>query len=205
MIKLRHVWTKEEEKFVRDNIKGKSRIEMTEMFNNHFGTDVTVDKMKGFCSRKKITNGRDCRFKKGCSSWNKGKSMPAKGRSAETQFKKGHIPDNAFPIGTIKPNTDGYLFIKVKRSGSKYECWKAYSRYLWEQKHGPIPKGHCLIFLNKDKRDCREENIALVSRAELARLNKIGLTTKDRDLTKAGISFIRLLSKQEEVQKKLNA
>ena len=205
MIKLRHVWTKEEERFVRDNIKGKSRIEMTDMFNNYFGTDVTVGKMEGFCSRKKITNGRDCRFKKGHSTWNKGKSMPAKGRSAETQFKKGHIPDNAFPIGTIKPNTEGYLFIKVKRSGSKYKCWKAYSRYLWEQKHGPIPKGHCLIFLNKDKRDCREENIALVSRAELVRLNKIGLTTNDRDLTKAGINFIRLLSKQEEVQKRLNA
>lgn len=201
---MRHVWTEKHEKFVRDNIKGKSRSEITEMFNTHFGTDVTEGKMKGFCSRKKIKSGRDCKFKKGQTSWNKGKPMPSKGRTPETQFKKGQQPDNTFPLGTIAPASDGYLFIKVKERGPKNECWKAYSHYLWEQKHGPVPKGYCLIFLNRNKLDLSEENIALISRGELARINKLGLTSTDRELTKAGINFVRLLSKQKEVKEKLN-
>ena len=49
---MRHVWTDEHEKYIRNNIKGKTKKEMTEMFNKEFGTDVTTDKMKGFCSRK---------------------------------------------------------------------------------------------------------------------------------------------------------
>ena len=37
---MRHVWTGEHEKFIRDNIKGKTKKEMTEMFNKEFGADV---------------------------------------------------------------------------------------------------------------------------------------------------------------------
>ncbi|MDU0853368.1 MAG: hypothetical protein E7A91_09700 [Veillonella sp.] len=112
---MRHVWTDEHEKYIRNNIKGKTKKEMTEMFNKEFGTDVTTDKMKGFCSRKRIRSGVDCKFKKGVPSWNKGKSFPSRGRSAETQFKKGQMPDNTFPLGTIKTTTDGYKFIKIKK------------------------------------------------------------------------------------------
>ena len=96
---MRHVWTDEHEKYIRNNIKGKTKKEMTEMFNKEFGTDVTTDKMKGFCSRKRIRSGVDCKFKKGVPSWNKSKSFPSRGRSSETQFKKGQKPDNTFPLG----------------------------------------------------------------------------------------------------------
>ena len=202
---MRHVWTDEHEKYIRNNIKGKTKKEMTEMFNKEFGTDVTTDKMKGFCSRKRIRSGVDCKFKKGVPSWNKGKSFPSRGKSAETQFKKGQKPDNTFPLGTIKITTDGYKFIKIKKRGSKNECWKQYTHYLWEQKHGPVPKGYCLIHLNQNRSDCSEENIALVSRKELVRINKLNLTSTDRNLTKAGINFVKLLHKQKEVKDKINA
>lgn len=124
---------------------------------------------------------------------------------SETQFKKGQKPDNTFPLGTIKTTTDGYKFIKIKKRGSKNECWKQYTHYLWEQKHGPVPKGYCLIHLNQNRSDCSEENIALVSRKELVRINKLNLTSTDRNLTKAGINFVKLLNKQKEVKDKINA
>ena len=88
---------------------------------------------------------------------------------------------------------------------SKNECWKQYTHYLWEQKHGPVPKGYCLIHLNQNRSDCSEENIALVSRKELVRINKLNLTSTDRNLTKAGINFVKLLHKQKEVKDKINA
>ncbi|WNM55116.1 HNH endonuclease [Staphylococcus phage S-CoN_Ph26] len=179
---------------------------MTEMFNKEFGIDVTTDKMKGFCSRKRIRSLTvDCKFKKGVPSWNKGKSFPSRGRSAETQFKKGQKPDNTFPLGTIKITTDGYKFIKIKKQVHKNECWKQYTHYLWEQKHGPVPKGYCLIHLNQNLgQTVSNENINDIgknSKTELVRINKLNLTSTDRDLTKAGINFVKLLHKQKEVKK----
>ena len=55
----------EHEKFIRDNIKGKTKKEMTEMFNKEFGADVTIENER-FCSRKRIRSGVDCKFKKVC-------------------------------------------------------------------------------------------------------------------------------------------
>lgn len=46
---MRHIWTGEHEKYIRDNIKGKTKKEMTEMFNKEFGTDVTTDRCQRLC------------------------------------------------------------------------------------------------------------------------------------------------------------
>ena len=199
-----HYWTDEQKSFVKKNIKGKRSAELTEMFNNHFGLNVSVAKMKSFCSRNKLVSGVDATFRKGDIPWNKGKHIPVKGRAKETIFKKGHVPYNNLDVGTVQVDAEGYRVIKIKNGGNRSQAWKFYHRYLWEQKHGEIPKSHCLIFLNKDKSDLSPENIALISRSELLKLNRLKLIKKDRDLTKAGINVVRLIEKQSEVERKLN-
>ncbi len=50
--------------------------------------------------------------------------------------------------------------------------WQMIHVYIWEQKHGKIPKGHCVIFKDKNTLNTRLDNLMLVTRAELVRLNQ---------------------------------
>ena len=44
---------------------------------------------------------------------------------------------------------------------------------LWEQRHGrPVPDGHLVLFADGDRRNFDPANLLLVSRAELAVMNK---------------------------------
>jgi hypothetical protein len=42
---------------------------------------------------------------------------------------------------------------------------------IWEAAHGPLPKGFAVALRDGDNRNCVEENLMLVSRAELLTLN----------------------------------
>jgi len=93
--------------------------------------------------------------------------------SVATEFKKGHRPVNSDSVGTEKktssrPGKDpGYWKVKI----AEPNVWKFKHRYLWEQAHGPIPKGRALIFIDSNENNCTLENLALLTRAELATLN----------------------------------
>lgn len=43
---------------------------------------------------------------------------------------------------------------------------------LGEQLHGPVPEGMCLLFRDGKQINCMPENLMLITRAELLRLNK---------------------------------
>lgn len=126
------------------------------------------------------------RFKPGQVSHNKGLRRPgwAPGRMRETQFKpgvrQGVAASNWCPIGTIRPDSEGYQRIKVREAqpGEAYgfgntRVWPLLNRYLWEQAHGPIPPGHSVLFKDGNRQRCVIENLELVSRADLMRRNTI--------------------------------
>lgn len=129
-------------------------------------------------------------FKKGQVPLNKGLRRPgwAPGRMAETQFKKGCLSGLAArlwkPIGTIRTDNEGYLRIKVRESIHGKEpsgfgntkAWPLLNRYLWEKAHGPIPPKHVVCFKDRDRKNCVIENLELVSRADLARRNRMWVT-----------------------------
>ena len=117
------------------------------------------------------------RFKKGHVPFNKGrKGWQAGGRSAETRFQKGHRPQTWVPIGTEVVDPDGYRKRKVRDDaplGFSRRNWKFLHVLLWEEAYGPVPRGYAVIFINGTRADVRLDNLALVSRAELMRLNTI--------------------------------
>ena len=131
-------------------------------------------------------------FRPGHVPANKGLRRPgwAPGRMAETQFKKGQrtgaAARNWRPIGTILPDADGYLRIKV-REAAKGEAfgfgnsrvWPQLHRYRWEQAHGPIPTGHALVFKDRDKSNVSLDNLELLSRRELMARNTVHNLPKD--------------------------
>ena len=107
-------------------------------------------------------------YKKGQSPCNKGKKwdefMSKEGQAASrrTAFKKGNIPPNHKPVGWERKTKDGYWEIKV----AEPNVFKARHRILWEQHHGPIPKGVNIIFIDGNTDNIVIENLRAETLAE---------------------------------------
>ncbi|HEX6827374.1 MAG TPA: HNH endonuclease signature motif containing protein [Burkholderiales bacterium] len=115
-------------------------------------------------------------FQPGQVPHNKGLRRPgwAPGRMRETQFKPGQVSKRWDPevycVGALRINSDGGLDIKVA-DGPRGWCCMA--RWVWEQAHGPIPRGRAVRYRNGDSHDTRIENLYLATRRDLMRANSI--------------------------------
>ena len=113
-------------------------------------------------------------FRPGHTPWNKGKKgFHPGGRSVETRFKAGHLPQTWKPIGSERLSKDGYLQRKITDTRNPKRDRQFVHHLIWRQHHGDIPPGHCVIFANGDKTDLRIENLRLITRAENMRRNGI--------------------------------
>ena len=65
---------------------------------------------------------------------------------------------------------------------------------VWEAANGPTPKGHAIVQIDGDWRNCEPDNLELVTRAELARLNQMRWSAlpRDRAVRMAAIHTARL-------------
>ncbi|QLA49738.1 HNH endonuclease signature motif containing protein [Pseudomonas aeruginosa] len=126
------------------------------------------------CGRKLQIEGNATQFKKGHTPWNCGmKGLPARGRSSETQFKKGQKPHTWLPVGSTRVSADGYLQRKISDTGYPPRDWKSIHILLWEEHVGPIPTGHCVCFKDNNKQNVVIDNLELITRAERMRRNSI--------------------------------
>ena len=182
MAKL-HFYTQEEKDWLRDNVVGHSYKEVTEGFNEVFGLQLKQTQISGLIKRYGLCNGRDCRFKKGHVSFNKGKK--GVGGWAPTNFKKGHVPWNYKPVGSERINADGYAAVKV----ADPKKWRCKHAVIWESINGPIPKGHVVAFGDGNKQNFSSDNLILISRRQLAVINKHGLIYNSAELTKIGLKI----------------
>ena len=142
------------------------RIELTCKFNEKFGCKLSADSIKAKCLRMGLKTGRTGCFSPGHKTWNKG--LKGYMGANSTSFKKGSTPHNHKPIGHERITVDGYVEIKT----AEPNVFELKHRQIWEQHHGKIPDNHVLVFKNMNKQDCRLNNLMLITRAELARLNQ---------------------------------
>ena len=197
--------------YIAANIQGCPFKELTDMFNKQFEMNLKVSAMISLCDRHGLYNGRDTRlnkgweptqFKKGHVPANKGKKgIFLGGKVAEAcQFKKGNKSWNWVPIGSERVNRHGYVDIKVA-DGKKQKNWKGKHILIWEKHNGPVPNGHAVIFGDGNRRNFDPGNLILVSRAQLAVLNKNRLIQNDADLTRTGIIVADIYRKIGERKK----
>ncbi len=127
----------------------------------------------------------------------------AEQRKAASQRKVGHIPFNkgkrqteylsaeqiercrktCYQKGNIPANTgkDGDIKIRFNSKRKIYSVWIRLSLANWvklhvynfEKANGPVPKGYCVAFKDRDTLNCDLDNLELISREENMRRNTI--------------------------------
>lgn len=144
-------------------------------FCERFGRDdVSASNIHSLRKRKGWGTGRTGQFAKGLEPHNKGKAFPAaKSEGARrNQFKKGQLPHNIKFAGHERVSKDGYVEISVEQVNPHTGYGRRYvlkHRWMWEQKHGPVPTGMALKCLG-DRLNTDPANWELVPRALLPRL-----------------------------------
>ena len=193
----RHIWSDEEKQHLAEITPGRGYKEIQSMMSCKFGFDYTHHQIKGAITRNKLNTGRTGRFEKGRATWNKGTKGLTKANV--TSFKKGQKPHNYKPLGSERITKDGYCEIKVSDTGRR---WRPKHVLIYEKHHGKVPKGSVVIFLDGDKRNFDIDNLHLVTRNQLAMLNKNSLIQKDAELTKTAINVVDLMKKISAMEKK---
>jgi len=159
----------EHKEFLRGH-ESTPRKELTKLFNDKFKTEISVNGLSQKCRKLGLVCPNNGCFKKGSIPANKGTKGFMKGNI--TSFKRGNTPLNTKKVGSISTRRDknGSLYMHIKIAEPR--TWQMLHVYIWEQRYGKIPKGHCVIFKDKNTLNTRLDNLMLVSRAELARLNQ---------------------------------
>ncbi|MCP3923378.1 MAG: HNH endonuclease [Desulfobacterales bacterium] len=196
-------YTSEQLNFLKKGYLSRTGPELTKAFNKKFGTSKSVKAIYTLLKRYKYKSGRTGCYSKGESPWNKGTKgiiKPNKGN-----FKKGDIPANIKPIGSerICPK-DGFILIKIAETdpytGAKTR-YKHKHLFIWEKEKGPIPKGMVVAFKDGNKENCTLENLMLISRAELLRLNNIQYKNTPDELKPSVLLLTKLQVKTWEKEK----
>jgi hypothetical protein len=207
---MNRIYNEEHKQYLRDHITGRHFPELTEMFNNHFGTSFEESVIKNLVYRLGLGNGLSgkeisrlgvsYRFKKGNVPANKGKK--GTGGWEPTQFKKGSVPPNRLPVGSERVDSkDGYIYVKIQ-DGHLNKNWKQKHVMIWEEHNGPVPKGYVIIFGDGNKLNFDPDNLIMVSRAQLARLNQLNLIQNDAELTRTAVIIADLTTKISKASKR---
>lgn len=112
--------------------------------------------------------GKTTQFKKGQTSWNKGKKGLRFAGSEKGYFQKGHTPHNSVPVGT-ESVIQGYVKVKI----AEPNVWERKQRLIWKQNFGEIPENHRIIFKDGNPLNFALENLECLSVEDIARRNSI--------------------------------
>lgn len=183
--------------FIRENNKGKTALQMTELLNQTFGTSYTTEQIKSIRGRMHLDSGLRGYFEKGHIPANKGKKGVWHKGCEKTWFKKGQMPHNHVAVGTEVMTTDGYLKIKI----AEPNVWAFKHIMEWEKHHGEVPEGMLISFKDGDHYNCSIENLMCITRAEHAILNHQGMRSSLPEVTETALTLAKLKHKVREISK----
>ena len=204
----RHKYTKEEDQFLIDHVKGITLKELTIKFNAKFNVGISEESIQNRKHRLKLKSGIvGGQFKKGNIPMNKGKkwdeymSKEGQENSRKTWFSstdrsKQNANYNSRPLFSERINKDGYTLIKINEKGK----FIPKHRWIYEQHHKcKIPKGNVIIFLDGNKRNLDINNLTMISQNQHKIMNKNNLRFDMAEATQSGINVAKLI---ESIQKK---
>lgn len=199
----RHIYSKSEDDFLKENVKGITLKELTNRFNKEFNLNLSESTIANRKNKLGLSSGiTGGQFKKGNIPFNKGKkqkdymSEESINKTKGTRFKRGNIPHNHKKVGSERI-TKGYIEIKTQEPNK----WQLKHRYIYEKKYGKIPDGYNLIFLDGNRQNIELSNLKLVSKAEDLIMNNNKLFTNEKDLTETGTLIAKVINKTSKLRK----
>lgn len=110
------------------------------------------------------------------------------------------------PVGTLRYNSDGRPFIKVKEDDGKNSAnfrsqrghnfvepyWKPLQKKIWEDHYGPVPEGFVICSLNKNPLDENIDHIGCLDKRGTARMAKHEWWTDNVEITRLGVMWCNL-------------
>lgn len=186
----RRPWTAAEDALIRERYPELSAAEVADLIKRSVkavytrANELGVYKQPEWIAeraRRRILDpnhgGRANHFQTGHVTWNKGIPYDAGGRSKETRFRPGSRQGRALalwqPIGALRINADGYLQRKVNDDKPFHKRWRAEHIIVWEAKHGPLPKGHAIVFKDGNRFNITDDNLECIDRRELMSRNTV--------------------------------
>lgn len=169
-------YTDEENNWLRENIALYDYPTLTMLFNKRFNRNLKS--VSDHCTKYlHIHRGVHYSFEKGKRMCNT--TVPIGFESWDGRFLWLKISDDPRDYSQLKnPSSKAYNHNWVKKD-----------TYVWEQHNGPIPKGHILIHLNKNRQDCSIENLYCTTRKIGLLLSKNNWHTEDAELTLTAIKW----------------
>lgn len=195
--------TEDQERFLKEHVKGLTNQEITDLINKKYHTTLTTQQIKNYKHNHHYSSGLNGQFQKGHIPANKGKkwdeylTKEQQERSSKFWFKKGQKPLRFREVGSERINTYGYIEIKV----SDPNTWRLKHQVIYEQRYGPIPEGFKVIFKDKNRLNVDIDNLALVSNSEELILNQEKLIYSSKELTESGILVAKLKDRQNKILK----
>lgn len=194
------LFSKEQVDSIVENVKRLSNQKLADLVNETFNLSITAKQMKTWKHNHGLSS--ELKGSEGMTPPNKGTKGLYNVGGNKTSFKKGQKPLNYKPVGTERIDRDGYTLIKVSDTGAWHKRWKHKHRVMWEKENGPISREHALLFADGNKKNITLDNLILVSRKQLATLNKHNLIQSNADLTRTGIIVADIYSKISERKKR---
>lgn len=194
---IKHIYTYDQNQYLKENVKGISLKELTKRFNKRFNLNLSESAIANRKHKLNLSSGIvGGQFKKGHKPMNKGKKwkdyMSEEGqlKSLKTAFKKGNIPHNHRVVGSERITKNGYIEIKIAEPNR----WQLKHRYIYEKENGKIPKGYNLIFLDGNRQNIELNNLKLVSKAEDLIMNNNKLFNKNKEITNTGTIIAKVIN-----------
>lgn len=163
-------YSAEELSFLKENCTLPIK-ELMQAFSNKFNrNDVSIVNLNALRKRNGWKTGRTGCYEKGNVPFNKGqKGWYAKG-TEKTRFKKGSVPPNYKPVGSVRITVDGYYEMKMAEGMRQ---WRLLHRVIWERCNGAIPKNHIVIFIDGNTKNINIKNMALFTKEQNMKRNTL--------------------------------
>ena len=197
----RHKYTEDENEFIRKYHEGLTGKELTYLFNQKFGTDVSVKNLilhKTYRMKLKGTKNTG-KFLKGSIPWNKGLKGWQKVKPSNL-FKKGQLPKQTRPIGDERVTTGGFVEVKIGMPN----MWKLKHHVIYEKYHNEkIGRWDKVIFLDGNKRNFDISNLKKISNSEQSFLANAKLLGNNPENNKTALLLAKLTSTVKRIEKKV--
>lgn len=120
----------------------------------------------GIANAKRLKATGVC-FQKGLVPWSKTNAI-GKHLSRATEFRKGIIPSNVLPVGSVTTRTDKNGLPRAWVKVASQRAWRLRAVLNWESIHGILPQGLVVHHKDRDSMNDSPENLVAMTRQQHA-------------------------------------